>query len=236
MVSCERATSYSAEIRRIINGDPNPKGPGYKESAVSTPVNGTYNGRKQFSYAGSYGAVPHCKILNQLNSFSFVAAIWPTTPMKGEQVIAAHWDDHNTRGFQLCIDESGGLSLVVGNGHKTDSVCTSTSLLEREWYLVGCSYDAKSRKAMVYQCPMKNYGSEVTAETSKTIRFRRHIAAGMPLTIAAAISRTVKKRKTTTKHFNGKIDSPRLANRSLTQAEMQSVSYTHLTLPTILRV
>ncbi len=140
MVSCERATSYSAEIRRIINGDPNPKGPGYKESAVSTPVNGTYNGRKQFSYAGSYGAVPHCKILNQLNSFSFVAAIWPTTPMKGEQVIAAHWDDHNTRGFQLCIDESGGLSLVVGNGHKTDSVCTSTSLLEREWYLVCCSY------------------------------------------------------------------------------------------------
>ena len=44
-VSCQQPT-YQADIVRLIHGDPNPKGPGFKEELVSTPVSSEYPGRQ----------------------------------------------------------------------------------------------------------------------------------------------------------------------------------------------
>ncbi len=60
MVSVEGATRYRAEIVRLINGDANPDGPGPKEEAIATPVNGEYPGRLQPTYAGSQCVMIPC--------------------------------------------------------------------------------------------------------------------------------------------------------------------------------
>ena len=44
MVSAEAAT-YRCDIVRIVCGDENPDGPGFKEKVVRTAANGTYKGR-----------------------------------------------------------------------------------------------------------------------------------------------------------------------------------------------
>ena len=83
MVNCELPT-YRVDVVRIICGDTNPQGPGVKEKVVRTPINKTYKGRKQAIEAGSYVVIPNSPLLENLESFSFQAMIWPTTPEKEE--------------------------------------------------------------------------------------------------------------------------------------------------------
>ena len=221
MVSCERAAPYRADVVRVVNGDPNPQGPGFKEVPIRTAINGSYEGRKQETFAGSYALVPPHPALDELESFSFLAAIWPTTPAKGEQVIAARWAPRVQAGFQFLIDAKGCVALRLGGGGKLDHVSTAKPLIEREWYLVGCAYDAGSRQATVYQQPFEEYATvDSAAEVARTVRPKSVAVEGMPLTMAASIVRTVKERHATTQHFNGKIDRPRLAGRALSQGEM----------------
>ncbi len=49
---------YRADIVRLIHGDTNPKGPGFKEELIQTPVSGDHSGRNQFLRPGSYVIVP----------------------------------------------------------------------------------------------------------------------------------------------------------------------------------
>ena len=92
MVNCE-LPRYRVEVVRIICGDTNPAGPGVKEEVVKTPVSKTYTGRRQTIEAGSYITIPTRPPLEEFDSFSFQAFIWPTTPTKGRQVIAARFRD-----------------------------------------------------------------------------------------------------------------------------------------------
>src|SRR5262245_23129105 len=157
MVNCELPT-YQAEIVRIICGDTNPTGPGVKEKIINTPANKTYKGRKQSIESGSYISIPTHPLLENLQSFTVQAMIWPTTPDKGRQVIAAKFQDRSKAGFALIITEDGFLALVLGDGGgKEEVIATQKPLLAREWYFVAASYDAKSRDATLYQEPFVSY-------------------------------------------------------------------------------
>ena len=52
------APTYEVAIVRLIHGDTNPTGPGFKEEVLRTPVDGTYPGREQPYRAGSHVLVP----------------------------------------------------------------------------------------------------------------------------------------------------------------------------------
>ncbi len=79
MVSSE-APQYRADIVRLIHGDANPNGPGFKETLVDTPANGDYAGRRQELPFGSYVVVPDDPALRLAGSFTVTAWIAPTTP------------------------------------------------------------------------------------------------------------------------------------------------------------
>ncbi|MFL5693964.1 MAG: hypothetical protein ACJ795_19405, partial [Ktedonobacteraceae bacterium] len=53
MVNCEGAEKYRVDLVRLIHGDTNPAGPGFKEEVIETPISGEYPGRKQVIYSGS---------------------------------------------------------------------------------------------------------------------------------------------------------------------------------------
>src|SRR5713101_6015318 len=87
MVSCE-ATSFDARLVRLIHGDNNPAGPGYREEAQPSVVDGTYPGHRQAIAAGSYVRVPSSGSLDVTNGLTVQAWVWPTTPAKpGGQAI-----------------------------------------------------------------------------------------------------------------------------------------------------
>ena len=81
MVSCEPGVDrYRADIVRLISGDRQPDGPGYRDELLPTSVSGEYPGRTQETYCGSYAVVPNGPAFASLDSLSLQTAIFPTLP------------------------------------------------------------------------------------------------------------------------------------------------------------
>src|ERR1700733_7725698 len=105
-VSSYESESYGADIVRLIHGDTNPDGPGYKEEVIKSGLLDKYKGRPQDIHIGSYVIVPHDDRLN-LKNFTLQAMIFPTTPEKGIQGIAGKWSEDDQSGYALVIAEDG---------------------------------------------------------------------------------------------------------------------------------
>lgn len=208
-VNCAEAAEYRADLVRIICGDTNPAGPGVKETVIDSPVNGVYPGRPQTIRAGSYVEVAHRPPLDALQSFSVQAHVWPTTPAKGEQGIITKWS--GAAGFALIVDESGGVALRIGDGTEVCVLPAGAPMQERRWYRVGGSFDAATGTVSVFQvalAPVPGIDDTAAATTRLSNPPQHHDG---PLLFAAFPGPSAV--------FNGKIDSPRLCDRALTDAE-----------------
>jgi len=220
MVNCERA-SYEAQLVRLICGDSNPMGPGVKEAPIDSPVNGAHPGRAQAIESGSYVEVDDGPRLEVAGSFSLQAMIWPTTPAKGEQVIAAKWRDADRAGIALVIGGDGALAARLGDGRgRVEALSTQKPLLAHEWYFVAVTFDAATRELALYQEPLARYlRVDDAAVVRAAVAADRAGATGAPLMFAAC--RTAG--GALSGRYNGKIEGPRLANRALTRTEMETL-------------
>ncbi|WP_159998356.1 N,N-dimethylformamidase beta subunit family domain-containing protein [Roseomonas sp. 18066] len=75
MISSRGAQPYRARLARIFCGDPNPKGPGYRERAMPCGIEGAHAGAEQPVRPGSRGFVPR---LDLATSFSVALTLKPT--------------------------------------------------------------------------------------------------------------------------------------------------------------
>ena len=223
MVSCEMS-DYQADIVRLICGDTNPKGPGFKEDLVETPVSKRYEGRRQEIHAGSYVIIQSNSVLERLDSFSVQAMIWPTTPAKGEQGLITKWDEQKKSGFALFIEDQGAAAFRLGDGSgNVEVVSTGKTLIERKWYFVGASYDAQSGRVCIHQEPLiVHAGVDDTGSVSRETSIEP-ASNERPLIMAARFLHDHAGKTRVDCHYNGKIDSPRIANRALQRAEMEQL-------------
>ena len=151
-VSCEDLPRYEAELVRIIQGDINPQGPGYREDAVDLDLGGPFEGRFQPLHPGSYGIVEDNAAFRALSTFTVFAAIWPTMPGDGLQTVLARRDPLTGAGFELFLNEAGALEFSVDfGGAEASSVSTEEPLLAQRWYLVAASLCAEDGRMIVTQ-------------------------------------------------------------------------------------
>lgn len=222
MVSTFGPQYYRAAIVRLRSGDLHPQGAGFKEQLVTTAIDGEYPGRRQEINAGSFAIVPASPLF-PVESFSLQAMIWPTAPGQGRQAILAKWSSATDRGFALMIDESGALALMIGDeAGRLAMVSSGRPLLPREWYFAAASFHAPSRRVILYQEPLVRYVRDdrrVSVET--LVETDPPAVTEAPLTIAAIAAGTLRGQAIGRYYYNGKIDSPRIARRALTRAEMQ---------------
>ena len=227
-VSCEGVRTYQSDIVRLICGDTDPEGPGFKDKLVKTHVSGRRQGRKQEIRQGSHAVVPTAPALESLESFSVQAMVWPTTPGKGLQGVLSKWSAKSKSGFALVIDTNGRIALTLGDGTgRVQTVTTGRSLLACQWYFVGASYDSRSGKIRVFQKPLAEYpGIHDSVTRSARLTLRRVGINDRPVVMAGLEDRVGRTRRTiVVNHYNGKIDSPRLANRALSEADMDALRY-----------
>ncbi|MEM7025732.1 MAG: LamG-like jellyroll fold domain-containing protein, partial [Pseudomonadota bacterium] len=155
MVSAEGNQRYRAELTRIIHGDCNPQGPGFKAEQLPSSFEGAYQGQEQKIHAGSYVRVPHHERFEGLGAFTLAAMVWPTTPAKGAQGIVTAWDSKGA-GVRLEVGVDGGLALTMGDGREQSVIATGKPMLERRWYLVAACYDPGGLVTLV-QRPIEAY-------------------------------------------------------------------------------
>lgn len=222
MVSCTSAPDFRASLVRMICGDLNPDGPGFREIEIPSAATGTYPAREQICNAGSCVVVPPNGYVDTLKSFSLQMHVWPTTPLKGEQVLLAIWDEKGGCGFRLAIDASGAVAASVSDGSSTANVTTKVPLTERQWHLVGASYDAEAGTLSVLQEPYSRTGAgEKPLVARAPVSFAFQVPAGACLTLAARMTGGTPAAPLTAQHYNGKIEKPRLLSVAASRLDME---------------
>jgi N,N-dimethylformamidase len=222
MVSCS-APEYEAALVRLIHGDINPLGPGFKEEEIRSDMDGRHRGREQKINTGSYISVPHTPLPASSRGFTIQAWIWPTTPRKGTQGILTKWDGHANAGFGLFIGENGQLSLRLGRKDgKTECIDSARALRPRTWYFVVGSYDAADGTVHLrHEAVLPDDPGNVTTERQVTgpLALETH----SPFLMAACPVAGDAARTALGAFFNGKIDRPRLFSRPLTASELAAL-------------
>ena len=250
-VNSENNEEFEVQIVRLIHGDTNPEGPGYKEEEIGASCNKNYEGRNQKIHGGSYIIIPQDNRLNT-ESFTLQAYIFPTTPDKGRQGILTKWNENNNSGFGLFIDDNACLSVMIGDGDgQVLNLSSEKKLLRKVWYLVAVSFDSETGKVILYQEPCvtpTNGGLGMSLlhpadETTAMVEGTNNIKPGVndaPLLMAASTVNERSGRKIQGGHYkeaiepvelpehgfvyNGKIDRPRLSKRALSKAEIESLA------------
>ena len=218
-VSCEGLNRYEAELVRIIQGDINPQGPGYREDAVDLDLGGPFEGRFQPLHPGSYGIVEDNAAFRALSAFTVFAAIWPTMPGDGPQTVLARRDPLTGAGFELFLNEAGALEFTVAcGGAGASSVSTEEPLLVQRWYLVAASLCAEDGRMIVTQRrlaphPLPADAAIVTRE-GRCSAVPSDVAAPMTVAARPAMDRSAER------HFNGRLERPSLYGSVLEPEDM----------------
>lgn len=219
-VHCEEPVSYRARIVRIIHGDANPQGPGFKAQHVATAVDGTYEGHPQQTDLGSYIRVPSDPQLSRLASFTVAAMIWPTLPDRGRQGLVTRWDTSSGTGFRLDIGADGDLMATLGNGPNSQvTLASGRRLQSRRWYLAALSYDAATNTLTLVQDPLDPWPHVNDTATVQS----RDVTVVMPDETPTIIAAAAGGGTGVTDNFDGKIDNPMILDHAVAAEAMSSL-------------
>src|SRR4051794_26503807 len=132
---------YRSQLVRLIHGDTNPDGPGFKQVVVPSDMDGEHDGAHHEIRSGSYAEIPFDDAA-ATGGFTFTAFVRPTLPGRDEQVVLSRGDPFNAGGLAVGLDERGALELVVGGGGAGETGDTAhryvvdAPMRRWEWYFV----------------------------------------------------------------------------------------------------
>jgi N,N-dimethylformamidase len=199
---------YESLLVRLIHGDTNPAGPGFKQVLVPSAIDGTRAGRHQDLPSGSFATLP-VPAGSLAGDFTFAVFVQPTAPGGREQVIASRGRPFDVDGWALVVAADGTLEAVVGGGGAKFRIATGIGLPRWGWCFVALSVDAD--RVSVSHMPLRDPGAGHELVT-------HHVAPdGGPisdnadaLVLAASVDGDQTRR-----HFDGRLDRPRLVGRAL---------------------
>ena len=226
MVSCEPGIDrYQADIVRLISGDRQPDGPGYRDELLPSTVSGEYPGRTQETHCGSYAVVPHGPAFGGLSDLSLQATIFPTLPSLRRACLISKIDVVAGRGFALWTDPAQGLVLELGDGAGgLRAFALGHPFVAREWYLVSATYHAASGEVRLRQQLLDSYARDTSSgEARHTSEATAVVGCDAPLLIAAASREDARGKPIGEMIFNGRIERPVVASRALQDSEIEAL-------------
>ncbi|MFD9896562.1 N,N-dimethylformamidase beta subunit family domain-containing protein [Mesorhizobium sp. NPDC059025] len=203
-VSATGLPAYDAELRRIIQGDINPDGPGYRDELIAVDLGGPFAAREQTIRTGSHGLVDKTARLCPSGSFTLAALIWPTLPGRGRQAIVSAGTAQN--GCCLFLDDDAMASVTLTGDGRATTAASGTPCRERAWYVVVASYDMQSGRLSVSQTPVKSFPN-IDDLGSSSVPARDHAA---PPQAPFRFGATDTEEGFPGCFFNGKIENPRI--------------------------
>lgn len=199
-VSSRSAEPYRARLVRVILADPNPAGPGIKEEAVASGIEGSWPSRAQDAALGSYARIEGARL--QAEALTVSATIWPTIPDRNGQGILSWLDEAS--GLALVLDGGQGASVRVATANGVETIAVGKPLLARAWYRVWASVDPATGAVSVGQEALRRFGGvDDTGTASRHVDALRSGSNG-GLLVGAVGGNPVGG------HFNGKIERPKI--------------------------
>ncbi|MBM4407719.1 MAG: LamG domain-containing protein [Chloroflexi bacterium] len=201
MVSSDHAR-YRSRMVRLIHGDTNPDGPGFKQVEVPSAMDAERAGEHRDIRSGSYGLLP-VEGVEASRGFTFAAFVQPTLPGAGAQTIAS------LGGVSLGLDPAGVLEFLV-DGRQ---VLAGAPMRRWEWSFVAVALGAG--RVTLWQRPVRTWPDDpASALVSADLGGQGTLAETIWLAGSPAPDGG------TRNYFDGRIDRPRLVSRSLAPDEL----------------
>jgi N,N-dimethylformamidase len=207
---------YRAQLVRLIHGDTNPDGPGFKQVELACAFEGDYAGAHHDIRSGSFAEIPWDDAA-PTTGFTFTAFIRPTLPGRDEQALLSRGDPFGTGGLGVGLDDTGALELVIGAGDGAHRVSTAVPMRRWEWYFVAVALGPDG--VTLWQEPVRPWPDDPSRATMTAAMPAQPGPHSGPLRLAASLAPD----GGTTKHYDGSIDRPRAFGRALTCAEVLRV-------------
>ena len=214
---------------RLVHGDRNPAGPGYKEEPVTCELPASCAVGPQFTQMGGHVLVNDpAGALSGVHGLTLHLHIWPTTPSKRQAVIS-RFSEADQTGWALLI-EDGCLCFLTGNGKTTSRVRLSRPLFPEVWYSVVVTVDLATQSARLSQRVTLNsvnsrFGRMVdidSDDSSGSTGITAPSAPPVPLVMAGVCANS-NANGPINALYNGKIDAPTLYDRALSEAETEGL-------------
>lgn len=219
MISCDKnLRSIYSKFVKIIQGDCNPDGPGYKEEQVSDYKIKKHKAINQKIYSGSYIYIPLKNSIKLNDNITFITFIKPTLNNKKQQTIFSV-DNYKNQKLELFINKNYCLELKV---NKKKLFQLKNNFKEKNWYLIGFAISNEMHKIKIFKYPVNNENSNMEIIKKKNpkikINLTKHIC------IASSILYKKDKQLINFNSFNGKIDNPKIVEGYLTQSQLFKLS------------
>lgn len=202
------ARTYRADLRRIIQGDINPKGPGYRDEPVMLDLGGERRARVQEIRPGSYvAAADRGGVLADLGGFTIATAILPTALSGSHTILSLARPPGSV--LELALDEHGRPQLHL-NGRPPLALAEPAVLMR--WSVLIASHDAATGRLELSMIPLTTAGQFRTAASAEATVAPGWCATGATAALIAASAGPAG-------HFDGKIDSPAIFDSPLPALE-----------------
>lgn len=207
MVSVPGGGRFRARVARILCGDPNPSGPGFREIAMPSALDGEHPGEEQPIHLGSSVQVPVVDLGHHGEPIALVATIWPTRLGSGRQAVI-HWRGVERRvTVTLGITRRGAYCSLTHPSGSAD-LTLDAGLTERTWFDIACRFDPLRGTLDLAQLPRRSRLDR---------REYGHASARVPrdavpygLGSATIAAERDGESDASGSHFNGKIERPRI--------------------------
>ncbi len=214
MISVQGNRPYTARVARVHCGDPNPKGPGYREDDKPCAITGTHEGAEQPIRLGSWVDVPRADL--PAGPVAFRATVRPTL-VKGAHAVLA-WRGADGAELVLGIDAEGAFAAVSDANGAGGRISTATPLTLQSWHDISCAWDPAGGTLSVAQRPHQpRYDRDEKAGAKAQAKAGALSGTGQ-VTLAARRGAD----DIATAHFNGKLEAPRILALGDAQAALTS--------------
>lgn len=209
MVSSFGARTYRADLRRIIQGDTNPEGPGYKDRLIDLDLGAEREAIAKPFRPGSCVIVPGQGMLRGLGDFTLAAVVCPTLLDGWERTIIAlpGW-------AEIGIDAEG---QVTGTAMGAKLVAGPISV--GQWHIVALIHSRDTGQLTLSVACEKDAASAPVAPHTASAQVGKMDATATECIIAANRGDDGQLEK----FFDGKIDRPALLNAALPFATLRSL-------------
>lgn len=219
------------DIVRLIHGDPNPAGPGYKAEAVDWGQPTSLAIHRQHTDYGSYVEIPHSQSLNPASAFTLSLWFHPTLMPTGWHVLAAKWAPENLSYGLFYAGDRFVCAAVSRDGRTAQWLTARETAHVNCWSFVAFTFDADTGRASIYQRVGESSSTTETRSSTDAVSMNtKRFPSGpvfdgtAPLYFGAIPDPDSPQRHWA--HFNGKIAHPTLLSKALDRTEVAAVSDT----------
>ncbi|ULN33544.1 LamG domain-containing protein [Mycolicibacterium smegmatis] len=154
--------TFHATLVRLLHGDDNPAGPGFKATRVPSAIEGPHPGRYQSLRPGSYVHIPHRAGLTPSASFSIHLWMWINSATGGRQTLLSQ-GSVDDGGYALRMEDSR-ITARVGD----QAVTVASPILPRRWYSVAAVFDTAAGELRLDVVPLAINRAPIT--TARAVR------------------------------------------------------------------